>query len=184
MEVTSLRAKPIEQEGKDLILLFGPDAILKTAAAYLRTQYRGHTVNIRSTDNPLDSYAEGTPCEMRVLIHSGFSDQIAEMYRRAGLPMRVMRWDGEKLIDMDGFEAPAKEQPSALPPQLRLENGTYVDRNLALENAARHMGMTLAAVMALDEQTILSMVELAYNQPKTPERVVVQSPARKKKGKG
>ena len=183
MEVTSVRAKPIEQEGKDLILLFGPDAVLKSAAAYLRATYRAHTVNIRSTDNPADSYAEGTPCEMRILIESGFAPAFLEMYKRAGLPFRLMRWDGEKLIDCDATDEKPSPPPVALPSQLRLENGTYVDRNLALENAARHMNMTLSAVITMDDQTILSMVELAYNQPKTPERVVIQPP-RKKKGKG
>lgn len=187
MEIHSAKAKPIEQEGRYLILLFGPDKLLKTAAAYMRARYRDYTVNIRSTDNPADSYAESTPCEIRVLIDSPFASRFAEMYSAAGLPMRLMSWDGEKLVDQ---AEPSVPQAVKVEAQLRLSNGTYVDRDIAISRAAAHMKMTVASVLALDEVTLMSLIDLAYGQPPTPEPIKVQeeapvaAPVRKKKGKG
>jgi hypothetical protein len=189
MQITSMKAKPIETEGRYLILLFGPNAILKTAAAYLRKRHRDYTVNIRSTDNPADSYAEGTPCEMRIIIESGFSNVFVKMYADAGLSTRVMRWNGETLDDIEEGDGSA-DVPHASPQAVmhQLSSGEMVSRELAIARAAEYLNMTVPALMALDEKTISSSIELAYSQPKVPEPIGAQDSAvaevrRKKKGK-
>lgn len=177
MQINSLKAKPIETEGRYLILLFGPDAVLKAAAAHLRQRHRDYTVNIRSTDNPADAYAEGTPCEMRVIIDGGFSKHFISMYEQAGLPVRVMRWDGQALSDVEeGDGSSAAAQPEGQPAMHRLESGEWVQRALALERAADHLNMTVAALTALDEKTINATIEMAYTQPKMKLDVSHQAP--------
>lgn len=165
MELKQAKAKPIAQEGRFLILLFGPDKDLKAIAAHVRARYAGHSVNIRATDNPLDAYAEHTPCESRIIVDNANGRAVAKLYDEAGLSYSLMRWDGEILRDSSG-EAPAEIAPVSDSPILRLSDGSIVDRDEAITKAAKALGMTKTALSSMDDTTIIATVELALNRPK------------------
>lgn len=167
MELRNAKAKPIEIEGRNLILIFGPDKELKRIAAAARSQFNGYTINIRSTDNPPDAYAEGTPCEMRIIIDNQNGRQIARLYQAVNFPVRMMRWDGERLSDVNA-SAPVLEVPASSGEDVVLSNGTRVPRDVALELGARAMNMSPAAFSALDEGTISASVELAMDAAPKP----------------
>lgn len=176
MQITSAKAKPIEQEGRYLILLFGPDRELKAIASHARARFPGHTVNIRSTDNPLDAYAEHTPCSMRIIIDNPQGRSVAKLYEESGLSFTLMSWNGSELAASDGKAEELTKTTASDLPILRLSNGTVIERGPALERAAKAMGMSLAAFSALDEKTILGAVEVAIGMSE-------QSTQQKKRGR-
>ena len=170
MELKTAKARPIEQEGRFIVLVFGPDRELKTIAAHARARWAGYSVNIRSTDNPADSYAEHTPCHLRIIVDTPMGRRFAQMYEEAGLAFKLMRWDGEALHDSDGKPLP-QTLASADLPILRLTDGSIVERAPAIERAAKAMGMSVAALSALDDETIIATIELALaKQPEAPQK--------------
>lgn len=162
MELKTAKAQPIHQEGRFLVLIFGPDKDLKHIAQHARSRYAGFTVNVRSTDTPADAYAEHTQCNMRIIVDNWAGRQVARLYDQAKLEYKLMSWDGTALHDSSGVVEDEPVAPTA--GFITLSDGRTVDRAYGLERAAKQMGMTVAALASLDDQTLSATVEIAIGK--------------------
>lgn len=169
---------------RPLVLLFGPDHLLREAAKHVRHRHPEVKLQLRATDNKL--YAEADHIALNadvagtVLIAGGAFD--ADFYNAitaAGKKCKVMTFEDGVLADYDqdaekAKAAKSKEEEQAalgtLPEgqTIKLSNGTLVERGAALAKAASNMNMSGEMLDALDDDTKMTAIHAAYGVPYEP----------------
>jgi hypothetical protein len=187
---TMAEAKPVKS-GKPLVLLYGPDNILKAAAASLRSQLPDCDVNLRATDiDP--GMADITECQRRIVITSARSDMWHAIYLQHNFKTESAEWRGTELkLGSPGVvESPKGPSSEAVAPpagkRLVLQDGTSVDHDISMKRGADNLGVTVAILDAMDESTRMVAIHAAYDlKYDPPARVSVPvakpSPAKVKK---